>query len=153
MAMVPASPSREISWPHVVIAVVVLAFAAGCVALALPGLLEARAIAQHGISGVGIVERAEIAARGDGRPTLFTLVFAYRGDSCRLQNHHTTDAPYYRLGERVPIRFMPDNPRRAIIDSEQERYSGYLPPLVVGGLLVLLAAYQLRQAINPSRHS
>ncbi len=74
-----------------------------------------------------------------------SFVFAYKGDSIRIESTTGTEPPEYQIGDRVSMLVPPDSPRDARVDSFTELW---LAPMIFGvfNLVLLIISLIVRRA-------
>jgi hypothetical protein len=95
-------------------------------------------IDKNGISTVGKVDSIEYLSNTDIEALRYGVSFEYKGNKYRLFNKIMSNERTYTIDERVNVKFMPDNPEEAIIDSTKEKYTGWIVPIAIGALIISL---------------
>jgi len=79
-------------------------------------------------------------SRSDKGKTMYSPVVEYRdlsGTSRQVTGSGSSSSPGYDRGDKVPVRFMPENPEKARIDSFMENW---FAPLILGGMGIIFFA-------------
>lgn len=153
--MPPRPDSYAESRTHFIYYVSSAAAAVFCVVLLYLAVGEARGVLaryRHGVSLEGTVaKRREISSSsnsrskrtlnvGSGSTTIeYTVRAAYRGKEVQVVNHFRSSLDEYRVGERVPVVYVPAEPQHSRLATPTELY-GQLLQLLGFGLLSGLAA-------------
>ncbi len=99
------------------------------------------------VPGTGrVVELAAIDS-SDGTTYAAVVEFEVRGKSYRLKDSVSASTPLDRIGDEVPVLFVPEDPAQARID---RRLWGRLVPWLVGALGALLALGGVHLATRPA---
>lgn len=96
-----------------------------------------------GLTAKGKVMKAEDENNTDGDWTIYEVAFVAADHHTYLIHNHylTTDKPkIYRVGQSVPVVYLPADPKNGRIDSPREHYGVYQGCLVGALVAVLFGA-------------
>ena len=104
---------------------------------ALSGIWKSYSLEKSGIPSQGRIFKIEHVSNSDTDALVFWLAYRYRNTEYVTHNRIMDSDSLYAVNEIVPIRIDASAPEEAIIDSKKEKYTGYVLPAAVGGIIIM----------------
>jgi hypothetical protein len=98
-------------------------------------------IDKEGVNAIGKVNSIQHLSSTDIEAVRYSISFEYKGKQYRIFNKIMSNESIYTLNERVHVKFMPDNPEEAIINSNREKYTGWILPIAIGAIMLSLILF------------
>ena len=117
------------------------------------GMYQSYNIDHNGITRIGRVENVEHIVSTDMDALVSHVKFDYLNHVYSTYNKVQTSDTAFALHEQVVVKFLPEDPEAAVIDSERGKYACFNMFIIILGTLFLIANLVMASHWLPSKKS